>query len=50
MKAKLPQSYLVLLSFASLEVYFASYSLRFSLFASAHLAHPTWDVGLILVV
>jgi hypothetical protein len=43
MKAKLPQSRLVLLislSFASLEVYFASFSLRFALFASAHLAHP----------
>jgi hypothetical protein len=41
MKAKLPQSHLVLLSFARLEVYFASFSLRFALFASAHLEHPT---------
>jgi hypothetical protein len=29
MKAKLPQSHLVLLSFASLEVYLASFSFRF---------------------
>jgi hypothetical protein len=32
MKAKLLQSHLVLLSFASLEVYLASFSLRFALF------------------
>jgi hypothetical protein len=31
MKAKLPQSHLVLLSFAILEFYFASFSLRFAL-------------------
>jgi hypothetical protein len=43
MKAKLPQSHLVLLSFASLEDYLAPFSLRFGLFrilficfASAH--------------
>jgi hypothetical protein len=32
-----------LLSFASLEVYFASFLLLFALFASAHLAHSTTE-------
>jgi hypothetical protein len=45
MKAKLPQSHLVLLSFASLEVYLASFSLRFALFRIRFIcfasAHPT---------
>jgi hypothetical protein len=40
MKAKLPQSHLVSLSFASLEFYFASFSLCFALFHISSFGAP----------